>query len=58
MEVQPKKFINKAKQRKARKLVHSPDRGVGTSGNRCHECPNVRGTYGEKVSWGFGSNLP
>jgi hypothetical protein len=29
--------------------VDSPDMRVGISGNRCNECSNIRGIYGEKV---------
>jgi hypothetical protein len=38
MEVETKMFISKAKQRKDRHTVHSPDTGAGTSDNRCNEC--------------------
>jgi hypothetical protein len=40
----------KAKQRKDRNRVQSPDMGLGTSDKRCKECSNIRG---KKVGWGL-----
>jgi hypothetical protein len=51
-------FTSKVKQRKIRNTVHNPVMGVGTSDNRCNEYFNIRGIYGEKVDWRFGSHLP
>jgi hypothetical protein len=31
------------------RTIHSSDTGVGTFDDRCHECSNTRGIYGEKV---------
>jgi hypothetical protein len=43
------KFVSKAKQRKDRNIVHSPDVGWDTSDSRYKECSHVRGIYGGKV---------
>jgi hypothetical protein len=37
-------------QSRDRKIVYSPDMGVGTSDKRCHECSNISGIHGEKLS--------
>jgi hypothetical protein len=53
-----RKLISKAKQKKDRNVVHSPDMDAGTSDNRCSEGYNIRDIYAEKVGWVFGLNSP
>jgi hypothetical protein len=53
IEVETKKFISKARQRKDRNIVHKPDMDAGTSDNRRKECSNIRSIYGEEVGWGL-----
>jgi hypothetical protein len=51
-------FQSTSRQRKGRNIVHNPYMGADTYNNRCNKYCNIRGIYGEKVGWGFGSNLP
>jgi hypothetical protein len=43
------------KQSKER-IVYNPEMNAGTSDNRCNECSDIRGIYGEKVGCGVGLN--
>jgi hypothetical protein len=58
IEVETKKFIGKARQRKDRNAVYNLDMSVGTSDNRYKDCSNIRSICGEKVGWEGCLNLP